>query len=107
MLDRPVVLVVHAELAIHLPCKRRVKSRFGGQIVSRASREQLGSPLSNGGTSFPTTPHKTWEFGQYEWSISSDVVHFQQLMSFGLGLTSLQGADNSGSLIATPLSNSN
>ena len=70
-------------------------------MVSRASREQLGSPLSNGGTSFPTTPGKAWEFRQYERSISSDVVYFQRLMRDGLVTTDVQDADNSGSLIAT------
>ena len=75
-------------------------------MASRASGKQLGSPLSNGGTSFPTTPGKGWEFRQSERYISSNVIHFQRLTNLTRRVTDLQGADNSGSLIATPLSKS-
>jgi hypothetical protein len=76
MPDRTVALSLHAEAAIHLPCKGRVKSRFGRQIVWRGSREQLGSLLSNGGTSFPTALHNAREFGQCERCIALYVTNF-------------------------------
>ncbi len=107
MVDRTRASLQRAPKSQSISPLTRGEEQVRTQIASRASREQLGSLLSNGGTSFPTAPHKALDVEPYEWCISSDVVHFQQLMSCGLGITGLLGADNSGSLIATPVSNSN
>src|SRR6266853_2606035 len=79
--SRAAVLGARAELAAPFP-RQTVQSQFSCRTVLRIHREQLGSPLSNGGTSFPTPPNKAWAWWQCGWLNFVHVYCFQLLMGF-------------------------
>jgi hypothetical protein len=71
-------------------------------LVRRFARlHEVGSLLSNGGTSFPTASSKADCTAVNEDPICRNIVYFLQLMSGRLDLDGVRDAQESGSLIAT------
>jgi hypothetical protein len=91
-----------AKIAGACPHSPEVEDMFGPTRLNRARPlGRLGSPLSNGGTSFPTAFGKTGGFALHDDFNCPNLVYFLQLMDDAADKTKMKQSQDSGSLIAT------